>query len=101
MWWKWFSTVSAGQGMVTVLRVLLHIQHPHLLQKSYQSRNTKKEVANCPAFTHFLLFPNKGWEHSLTYCSQQWFHSQSRVLGAQWLLVATDNQLMGGRHMSA
>lgn len=90
MWWKWISTASAGQGLATVPRVLPHTQHPHLLQKSYQSENTKKEVANCPAFTHFISQQGLGILTEL-----QWFHSHP--------LVATDNQLKGlaGRHMSA
>lgn len=103
MWWKWISTASAGQGLAAVLRVLPHTQHPRLLQKSYQPRNTKEEVANCPAFPCFLWLPSKGWEYSLTYCTGQWFHSQRRALGAPCLPVATDNQPRGlaRRHMSA
>lgn len=88
MWWKWISTASAGQGLATVPRVLPHTQHPHLLQKSYQSKNTKKEVANCPAFTHFLLFPSKGWEYSLSYSG----FTAIRL----WLLTITSRDLLGG-----
>lgn len=88
MWWKWISTASAGQGLATVPRVLPHTQHPHLLQKSYQSKNTKKEVANCPAFTHFLSFPSKGWEYSLSYSG----FTAIRL----WLLTISSRDLLGG-----
>lgn len=93
MWWKRISTMSAGHSSESAA---IHTTSSSAA-KTYQSRNIKKEVANCPAFTHFIS------QQGLGTLTQQWFHSQSRLLGARCLLVATDNQLMGfaGRHMSA
>lgn len=68
--------------------------HRILICKNLTSPETlrKRLLTALPSPT---LFPCKGWEYSLTFCTREWFHSH--------LLVATDKQLMGfaGRHTSA
>lgn len=105
-WQNWPSAVSAGHSSGCAAT---HTASSSRCKKSYQSsntasrlsRNTKSELANCPVFSHFLFFPSKGWEQSLTCCTQQWFHEQMtrqqgwEHAGRLWLSLIKSQVLLG------